>query len=57
MKDMEKAVVRIIQACASEERIALWSDYDMDGIPGAALLFDFFRTIGYEQRYSLHTTP
>ena len=43
MKDMEKAAKRIIQAMESKERIAVWSDYDCDGIPGGVVLHDFFK--------------
>lgn len=55
MKDMRTAVVRIVHAMVHGEIIAIWSDYDMDGIPGAALLFDCFRTLGYE--HIIHYTP
>jgi single-stranded-DNA-specific exonuclease len=56
MKDMKKIVKRILHAIAHSEKIVLWSDYDMDGIPGAVLLYDFFKTIGYEhvQHYTPH---
>lgn len=47
MKDMEKAVERILRAIHNDERIAIWSDYDADGIPGAVVLHDFFKRIGY----------
>lgn len=46
LPDMEKAVLRILSAVAKKERIAVWSDYDCDGIPGGALLHDFFKKIG-----------
>ena len=55
MKDMQKVVDRIMTAIAKKETIVLWSDYDMDGIPGAVLLNDFFRRIGYD--YVIHHTP
>lgn len=55
MKDMHKAVLRIVGAMEVGETIAIWSDYDMDGIPGAVLLYDFFRTISYDR--VLHHTP
>jgi single-stranded-DNA-specific exonuclease len=48
MKDMEQAVGRILSAIESNERIAIFSDYDADGIPGAVVLHDFFKKIGFE---------
>jgi single-stranded-DNA-specific exonuclease len=45
IKDMPKAVERIIQALNTKERIAVWSDYDCDGIPGGVVLHDFFKKI------------
>ncbi len=45
MKDMEKAAQRIIVAMKSGERIAVWSDYDCDGIPGGVVLHDFFKKV------------
>lgn len=47
LPDMEKARDRIIRAIKEGERIAIFSDYDADGIPGAVVLSDFFRRIGY----------
>lgn len=47
LHDMEKAVTRIMTALADEEKIAIYSDYDCDGIPGAVVLHDFFKAIGY----------
>lgn len=48
MHDMDKAVVRILRAIEADERIAIFSDYDSDGIPGAVILHDFFKKIGFE---------
>jgi single-stranded-DNA-specific exonuclease len=45
IKDMEKAANRIGQALKDNERIAVWSDYDCDGIPGGVILHDFFKKI------------
>ncbi|MBI2618081.1 single-stranded-DNA-specific exonuclease RecJ [Candidatus Kaiserbacteria bacterium] len=47
IKDMGKAVSRILRAIEKGERIAIWSDYDCDGIPGGVLLHDFFKKIAY----------
>ncbi len=48
LKGMDVAVARILLAIEKGEKICIWHDYDCDGIPGGALLFDFFRRIGYE---------
>lgn len=45
---MDRAVERIMCAMEVNERIAIYADYDCDGIPGAALFSDFFKKIGYE---------
>jgi len=47
LKDMEKAVNRIIRAINTEESVVIYSDYDADGIPGAVVLHDFFKKIGF----------
>jgi single-stranded-DNA-specific exonuclease len=46
IKDMKKAGDRIVQAIEKREKIAVWSDYDCDGIPGGVVLHDFFKKIG-----------
>ncbi len=44
---MEKAVTRIVDAIRGGEKIAVYSDYDCDGVPGGVLLRTFFDDIGY----------
>ncbi len=47
MKDMDKAVHRILDAIEQDQKIVIFSDYDADGIPGAVILHDFFKKINY----------
>jgi len=46
MKDMDKAVARIEAAIANRERIAVFGDYDVDGITSTVLLVDYLRSRG-----------
>lgn len=48
LNDMTKAVDRILRAVSAGEKIAIYSDYDCDGIPGGVVLFDLFTAIGHE---------
>jgi single-stranded-DNA-specific exonuclease len=43
MIDMPKAARRFADAILAKEKIAIWSDYDCDGIPGGVLLHDFLK--------------
>ena len=46
MTDMQKASQRFAGAILSGEKIAVWSDYDCDGIPGGVLMHDFLKKAG-----------
>lgn len=46
MKDMDRAVRRIRQALADGERMAVFGDYDVDGITSTVLLVDYLRSRG-----------
>lgn len=48
MKDMQKAVDRVVKAILSNEKICVYGDYDCDGVPGTALVRDFFEAISYK---------
>ncbi len=48
LSDMDRVVDRILSAVENKEKVAIFSDYDADGIPGAVVLHDFFKKIGYD---------
>ncbi|MCX7921924.1 MAG: single-stranded-DNA-specific exonuclease RecJ [Clostridia bacterium] len=41
MKDMDRAVARIVKAINSKEKIMVFGDYDVDGITSTSILYDF----------------
>lgn len=45
---MDRTIERIEQAIHDKEKITIFADYDHDGIPGAVLLVNFFKVIGYD---------
>jgi single-stranded-DNA-specific exonuclease len=47
LSDMQKGIERICTAMMNDEKICVYHDYDADGIPGAVVLHDFFKKIGY----------
>jgi single-stranded-DNA-specific exonuclease len=45
MKDMDKAVERIIRAISNKEKILVFGDYDVDGTTSVACLYRFLKKI------------
>jgi len=45
MKDMDKAVMRILQAFEQKEKILVFGDYDVDGTTAVACLYQFLKLI------------
>lgn len=45
MKDMDKAVTRILQAFSSNEKILVYGDYDVDGTTSVACMYHFLKSI------------
>ena len=48
LKDIDKAVERIIDAYKRDEQITVFGDYDVDGATSSALIFKFFKMFGKE---------
>ena len=46
LKDMDRAVERLVRAIRAGEKIVVYGDYDVDGATSAALLLRFFAAIG-----------
>ena len=65
MKDMKKAVNRIIRAMKTHESIYIYGDYDVDGVTATSNLLNFFKELGVSvgfhiphrirEGYGLHT--
>lgn len=51
LADMDKAVERIRAALATEERIAVYGDYDCDGVTATALLISYLQSVGADAFY------
>ncbi|GIW46655.1 MAG: single-stranded-DNA-specific exonuclease RecJ [Deltaproteobacteria bacterium] len=51
LKGMDKAVERIKKAIERSEKIAIYGDYDVDGVTATALLYTFLRNIGTKVTY------
>lgn len=49
--DMDKAVSRIRRAIDEFERIAIYGDYDVDGVTSTALLFSYLESVGANVMY------
>ena len=45
MKDMDKAVERILEAIKHDQKILIYGDYDVDGTTAVALVYSFLKTI------------
>lgn len=50
MKGVDRAVERIVRAMEHRERIALYGDYDVDGVTSTSVLAQFLRVHGVDPR-------
>ncbi|HHY41983.1 MAG TPA: single-stranded-DNA-specific exonuclease RecJ [Thermoanaerobacterales bacterium] len=51
LKDMDKAVRRIKEALAKQQRIVVYGDYDVDGITSCAILVKLLKSLGGNVHY------
>ncbi len=54
LKDMEKAVDRVIQVINSKQNILIYGDYDVDGITSTSLLYMLFQAISYFNKIQIN---
>ncbi|MGN6299032.1 MAG: single-stranded-DNA-specific exonuclease RecJ [Ginsengibacter sp.] len=54
MKDMEKAVQRILLAIDNDEKILVFGDYDVDGTTSVAIMYRFLKRIYKEERIEFY---
>ncbi|MCP4523066.1 MAG: single-stranded-DNA-specific exonuclease RecJ [Candidatus Gracilibacteria bacterium] len=53
LKDMDKAVERLLQAKENDEKVMIFGDYDVDGVTSTSILMHFFKKIGLKASYRL----
>jgi single-stranded-DNA-specific exonuclease len=51
LDDMDKAVSRILDAIKNNEKIAVYGDYDVDGVCSTTLMVKLFQKLNYEIKY------
>ncbi len=51
LKDMDTAVRRITRAITENEKILIFGDYDVDGITGVTILYEFLQYAGADVSY------
>ncbi len=54
MRDMDKAAARVQQALSAGEKIAVFGDYDVDGITATCILMDYLQSRGAD---AVHYIP
>jgi len=47
-KDMEKATKRIFKALTNKEKVAIYGDYDADGVTSTAVIYNVLKELGFK---------
>lgn len=53
LKDMEKAVKRILQAVENQEKVLVWGDYDVDGTTGTVVVRKALELLGAKSGFHI----
>ncbi len=53
MKDMDKLVDRILLAKERNEKVAIYGDYDVDGVTSITILYNYLKDLGISMEYYL----
>ena len=53
LRDMDRAVERIVRAIRQREKIVVYGDYDVDGVSSTAVMLDFLDAVGADGTYIL----
>lgn len=48
LRDMEKAVNRLVDALSNEEEVMIYGDYDVDGTTAVSMCFSFLNALGFK---------
>ena len=51
LKDLDKAAARLADAILNQEQVALYGDYDVDGVTSTSLLSSFLSSMGLPTRF------
>ncbi len=51
LKDMGKACERLVKALKKGEKVAVYGDFDVDGVTATALLYSFLKEVGFDVDY------
>jgi single-stranded-DNA-specific exonuclease len=53
LEDMDKAVIRILEAINNNEKIGIYGDYDVDGVVSTVLMVKLFQKLNFNIKYFL----